>query len=129
MNRKAMASATAIVVCLGVFLSTPASAQSSAGATLQDATSQHHQKMYQMMRDMTGEMGKMTERMSQGALTPEQSRQMAQHMTSMSTMMRRMSGLASRPAMKNSDQQKQMDQMRKQMDEMMRVSKMMPGAK
>ena len=72
---------------------------------------------------MTGEMSKMTEQMSPGVLTPEQSKQMAQHMTSMSVMMRRMSGLASRPAMKNADQQKQMDQMRKQMDEMMRGSK------
>ena len=72
MSKKAMASVTAIVVCLGVFLSAPASAQPSTGATLQDVTSQHHQRMYQMMKDMTGEMSKMTEQMSQGALTPAQ---------------------------------------------------------
>ena len=129
MSKKTMASVTAIVVCLGVFLSAPASAQPSTGATLQDVTSQHHQRMYQMMKDMTGEMSKMTEQMSQGALTPGQSKQMAQRMTFMSTMMRRMSWLAGRPAMKNADQKKQMDQMRKQMDEMMRDSKMMPGIK
>ena len=129
MSKKTMASVTAIVVCLGVFLSAPASAQSSAGATLQDVTSQHHQRMYQVMKDMTGEMSKMTEQMSQGALTPGQSKQMAQRMTFMSTMMRRMSWLAGRPAMKNAGQQKQMDQMRKQMDKMMRDSKMVPRDK
>ena len=129
MSKKTMASITAIVVCLGVFVSAPASTQSTPGATLQDATSQHHQRMYQMMKDMTGEMSKMTEQMSPGALTPEQSKQMAQRMTFMSTMMRRMSWLEGRPAMKEVEWQKQMGQMRKQMDEMMRNSKMMPGAK
>ncbi len=38
----------------------------------------------------------------------------------MSKMMHRMSGLQSRPAMKETEMQKQMGQMRKQMDEMMR---------
>lgn len=79
-----------------------------------------------MMKDMTGEMGKMTEQMSQGALTPEQRKQMAQRMAVMSTMMRRMSGLEARPAMKDADRQKQMNQMRRQMDEMMRDSTMPP---
>jgi hypothetical protein len=83
--------------------------------------------MYQLMKDMTGEMTKMTEQMSQGALTPEQRKKMAQRMAVMSTMMRRMSGLEVRPAMKDADWQKQMDQMRRQMDEMMRDPKMAPG--
>ena len=129
MSKKTIASVTAIVVCLGVFVVAPANAQSPTGATTQDVTSQHHQKMYQMMKDMTGEMSKMTEQMSQGALTPAQRRQIAQRMTFMSTMMRRMSELEGRPAMKEVEWQKQMGQMRKQMDEMMRNSKMMPGAK
>src|SRR3990170_4599829 len=127
MSKKTIASVTAIVVCLGVFVVAPANAQSPTGATTQDVTSQHHQKMYQMMKDMTGEMSKMTEQMSQGALTPNQRKQMAQRMTFMSTMMRRMSGLAGRPAMKGTDWQKQMDQMRKQMDDMMGNARMAPA--
>ena len=53
MSKKTMVSVAAIVVCLGMFFAAPASAQSSTGATLQDVTSQHHQMMYQMMKDMT----------------------------------------------------------------------------
>lgn len=104
MGQKIMASITAIVVvCLGAFVAESASAQTSPGSTLQDVTSQHHQQMYQIMKDMTEEMSKMTGQMSQGALTPEQNKKMAQRMTLMSTMMRRMSWLAGRPAMKGAD--------------------------
>ena len=54
---------------------------------------------------------KMTEQMSQGALTPEQQKQMARRMAVMSAMMRRMLGLEARPAMRDAEWQKQMDQM------------------
>jgi hypothetical protein len=129
MSKKTKASMTAIVVCLGMFLTAPVIAQSPLGATTQDVTSQHHQRIYQMMKDMTQEMGAMTEQMSRGELTPEQRAQMGRRMGLMSTMMRRMSGLEARPAMKEAEWQKQMNQMRKQMDEMMRDSSMKPGAK
>lgn len=129
MSKKTIASIAAIIVCLGAFAAAPASAQSPAGATTQDLTSRHHQRMYQMMKDMTGEMSKMAEQMSQGALAPEQRKQMAQRMAFMSTMMHRMSWLEGRPAMKEAEWQKQMDQMRTQMDGMMRDSKMMPGSR
>ena len=80
-------------------------------------------RIYQMMKDMTQEMGKMTDQMSQGPLPPEQQKQMAQRMTFMSTMMRRLSGLEARPAIKHANLEKQLDQMRKQMDEMMATQK------
>ena len=120
---------TAIVIYLGMFVAAPASAQSSTGPTFQNVTSQHHQRIHQLMKDMTQEMTRMMEQMSQGALTPEQQKQMSQRMALMSTMMHRMSILEANPAMKDAEWQKQMDQMRKQMDEMMRDSKMGPGAR
>jgi hypothetical protein len=129
MSKRSKASMIAIVVCLGMFLAAPAIAQSPMGATTQDATSQHHQRLYQMMKDMTREMGAMTEQMSRSELSPEQRAQMGRRMGLMSAMMRRMSGLAARPAMKEAEWQKQMDQMRKQMDELMGASSMKPGAK
>ena len=79
-----------------------------------------------MMKDMTGQMGQMTEQMSRGDLSPEQRLQMAQQMGRMSMMMRRISSLVARPALKEADWQQKMQQMRKQMDEMMRDSRMTP---
>ncbi len=81
-----------------------------------------------MMKDMTQEMSRMTEQMSQGA-TPDQQKQMAKRMEFMSTMMHRLSGLEARPAIKHGDMDKQLNQMRKQMDDMMSSSKMAPAAK
>jgi uncharacterized membrane protein YdfJ with MMPL/SSD domain len=92
------ASMEVILICFGIFLATPASAQTSTVPTLQDGVSQHHRMQYQMMKDMTDQMGQMTEQMSRGELTPEQRKQMADRMGLMSTMMRLMSGLGSRPA-------------------------------
>lgn len=129
MSKKTTASIAAIIVCLGVSAAAPASAQSPTGATTQDVTSWHHQRMYQVMKDMAGEISKMAEQMSRGTLAPEQHKQMAQRMAFMSTMMRRMSWLEGRPAMKEAEWQKQMDRMRKQMDEMMRDSKVTPGTR
>lgn len=82
-----------------------------------------------MMKDMTQEMSRMTDQMSQGALTPDQQKQMARRMEFMSTMMHRLSDLEARPAIKHGDMDKQLNQMRKQMDDMMSSSKMAPAAK
>jgi len=82
-----------------------------------------------MMKGMTQEMSKMTEQMSQGALTPDQQRQMAKRMAFMSIMMRRLSGLEARPAIKHGDMDKQLDQMLKQMSEMMGGAEMAPAVK
>jgi hypothetical protein len=116
---KAAVAATAISLAIATF---PAAAQSPTGPTWQDGVSQHHRMQYQIMKDMTDEMGLMTEQMSRGELTPEQRREMAKRMGTMSGMMRRMSGLGSRPAMTEAEQKKRMDQMRKQMDEMVHGS-------
>ena len=81
-----------------------------------------------MMKDMTHEMTIMTEQMEQGALTPDQQKQMAQRMQFMSTMMHRLSRPEARPAIKHG-MEKQLDQMRKEMDEMIGNPKIAPGAK
>jgi hypothetical protein len=119
---KRTASMTAIAVCLAILAVPPANAQSPLGSTFQDQnpTEPHHFRIYQMMKDMTQEMTKMTEQMSQGALTPDQQKQMAIRMQSMSAIMHRLSGLEARPAIKHGDMDKQLDQMQKQMDQMMR---------
>jgi hypothetical protein len=127
MIKRAAAPIMAIAVCLGIFVAAPAMAQSSTGPYWGGDVSEHHRMQYQMMKDMTQEMTQMTERMSQGELTPEQRKQMAGRMTLMSTMMKRMSGLAARPAMRDSEWQKQMNQMRKQMDGMTGNPRMAPA--
>ena len=118
----------AFVVCLGLFAAVPANAQSSTAPTWNDAVSQHHQLQYQMMNEMTQEMGRMTERMSQGQLNPEENNEMAERMTRMAKMMHFMSGLEARPAHDHAQLQKQMDQMRAQMNEMKGNSRVTPGA-
>jgi hypothetical protein len=119
----------ALVGSLGIFVAVPAMAQSSIAPSGQNDTNVHHLRVYQMMKDMTQEMNKMTDQMSQGPLTPDQQKQMAQRMAFMSAMMRRLSGLESRPAIKHANMQKQLDQMQKQMDEMTANSKIGPKAK
>ena len=110
----------AIIASAGMFLAVPASAQTPTGAPQQSTMNPHHQAIDLIMKDMTQAMGNMTEQMSHGPLTPEQTKLMARQMERMSKMMRMMSGLESRPAMKDPESQKQMALMRKQMDEMMR---------
>jgi len=125
------ASMTAIAISLCTLGSLSANAQAPVGSTFQDQgqTDPHHLRIYQMMKGMTQEMSKMTEQMSQGALTPDQQRQMAKRMAFMSIMMRRLSGLEARPAIKHGDMDKQLDQMQKQMSEMMGGTKMAPAVK
>lgn len=79
-----------------------------------------------MMKDLTQEMGTMTEQMGRGELSPDQRLQMARRMERMSVMMRRMSGLAALPTTKEADQKPQMQQMRKETDETMLDSRMTP---
>lgn len=119
----------AIVVGITAFFVVPANAQSATGPTWLNATSDHHQMMYRMMKDMTDQMTQMTDQMSRGDLTPEQGKQIAQRMRLMSTIMQRMSGLAARPAMGPIEWQKQMDEMRKKMTDMARNTQTTPGTK
>ena len=129
---KRITSMTVVAICLGILAAFfSVRAQSPVGSTFQDQgqLDPHHLRIYQMMKDVTQEMTRMTEQMVQGALTPDQQKQMAQRMQFMSTMMHRLSGLEARPAIKHGDMEKQMDQMRKQMDEMIGNPKMAPGAK
>jgi len=116
MNNIAMGT---LAICLAAFAAGPASAQQPGTApTFKDTTSQHHQMLNQMMKDMTQQMAAMTDEMSRGELTPEQNKTMSERMAAMANVMRRMSGLGARPHMREGDWQKQMDQMRKQMDAM-----------
>lgn len=118
MTKGTRASAVTIAMCLGIFIAGSAVGQPAMAPSFDDATSQHHQMLNQMMKDMTQEMSTMTDEMSRGKLTPEQNRKMSERMAVMANIMRRMSGLGARPHMKEGDWQKQMGQMRKQMDEM-----------
>jgi hypothetical protein len=119
------ATITAIVACVFMF-AVPASAQGSTAPTWQDTANAHHQQIYQMMKDMTEEMSRMTEQMGDAKLGPAQRVQLARRMARMSVMMRRLSGLAARPALKEPEWQRRMGQMRRQMDEMTRDSRMGP---
>ena len=131
MVSKRTASKMAMAICLGLLEVLTAAAQAPVGSTFQDQsqTDSHHLRIYEMMKGMTQEMSKMTEQMSQGALTPDQQRQMAKRMAFMSIMMRRLSGLEARPAIKHGDMDKQLDQMQKQMSEMMGSPRMAPAVK
>ena len=126
MNKRMTMLIAAVVASVALLATVPASAQISANPIWQDIPHQYHQWLSQMMKDMTGQMGQMTEQMSRGDLSPEQRLQMAQQMGRMSMMMRRISSLVARPALKEADWQQKMQQMRKQMDEMMRDSRMTP---
>lgn len=120
---KRTTSMAAIALCFGILTAASlASAQSPIGSTFQEQKprTRHHQRIYQLLNDMTQEMTRMTEQMSQGPLPPEQRTQMAQRMAFMSTMMRRLSGLEARPAIEHGDLDKELDQMQKQMDQLLR---------
>jgi len=131
MSSERIISIVALAIAGAVPALPAANAQAPVGSTFQDRTQAdpHHQRIYQMMKDMTQEMSRMTEEMSQGELPPHQQKQMAQRMQFMSTMMHRLSGLEARPAIKHGELDKQLDQMRKQVDTMMGNPKMAPGAK
>lgn len=118
MIHKRIALGTALLLCFGAFSAGPASAQTT-GESRQTGVSEHHQRQYELMRDMSEAMSKMAQEMARGDLTSDKIKHMRQRMERMSKMMRRMSGLLSRPAMKEPEMKKQMAQMRKEMDEMM----------
>ena len=129
MIKKTAVSITALVLCLGMFTAASVSAQPTTGMAKQTGVSEHHRMMSDMMKDMSQEMGRMTEQMASGEPTAEQRKQMSQRMERMSKLMHHMSGLESRPAMKGPEMQKQQDLMRKQMDEMKHDSSMKSPAK
>jgi len=119
MSKKTAVSTMTAMACLGIIFAMPASAQYVAGTGQQPAMTLHHQRIAEVMKDMTQAMGSMTDQMAKGDLTPEQRKEMAQRMDRMSHLMHQMSGLESRPAMKDAESQKQMELMKKQMGEMM----------
>lgn len=121
MRTKSAGLISVLVFFLGLFISGTAAAQYAPGP---DKT--HHQRLYELMKDMSQEMGSMSEQMSHGDLTAAQGKEMSKKMKDMSFLMNRMSGLQSRPAMANAESQKQTALMRKQMDEMMRAHAMNP---
>ena len=121
MRTKSAGLISVLVFFLGLFISGTATAQYAPGP---DKT--HHQRLYELMKDMSQEMGSMSEQMSHGDLTAAQGKEMSKKMKDMSFLMNRMSGLQSRPAMANAESQKQTALMRKQMDEMMRAHAMNP---
>ena len=129
MMKKTAVSMSALILCLGMLTAVSVNAQPMAGTARQPGVSEHHQRMGDMMKDMSQEMNNMTELMSRGDLTPEQRKQMSLRMERMSKLMHRMSGLQDRPAMKAPESQKQLEQMRRQMDEMKRDSSMNSPAK
>jgi hypothetical protein len=121
---------TLLLALAALALFTPyAKAQSSTAPTWADSLSQHHQLQYQMMKDMTEEMTRMTEQMSRGDLKPDETKTMTERMNRMAKMMQLMSGLGARPAHTHAQLQKQMDQMRLQMNEMKKNSQMAPAAR
>jgi hypothetical protein len=117
-----------IFVCVMILFAMPAVAQLPTDSAWPSGESQHHRMIYQMMKDMTGQMGQMTDQMSRAEPSPGQRRQMVDQMGLMSRIMRRLSGFEARPAIKHADLQKQIDEMRRQMDQMMRGS-MAPGVR
>lgn len=127
MSRKFAGSLVALAVCTGVLISAPANAQSPTAPTSQDEVSEHHQLQYRMMNEMTQEMTRMTEQMSRGDLSAEDSKKMSEQMRRMAKTMQFMSGLAARPAHNHAQLQKQMDQMRAYMNDMKGNSRMTPG--
>ena len=102
---------------MAILVAAPALAQAPATPGPQTAVP-HHERIYQMMKDMTEQMGQMSDQMARGPLSLEQRKEMSRRMVRMSTMMRRLSGLEAGPALKENEWQRQMGQMRKQMDEM-----------
>ena len=66
-----------LAICLAAFVASPASSQQPAAPTFKDTTSQHHQMLNQMMKDMTQQMTAMTDEMSRGELTPDGNKKMS----------------------------------------------------
>ncbi len=106
----------------GMLIGITAHAQSPTPTSQQSGVSQHHQIVYELMKDMSQEISQMTEQLSHGELSAEQKKDMAQKMKRMSTMMQRMSGLQGRPEMREAEAREQMNQMRKEMDEIKALS-------
>ena len=129
MARRIAIWAAAVLACIPLLAVAPASAQVSPAPTWQDTPHKYHERLNQILKDMTQIMGQMTEEMTREDLTAERQQRMAQQMANMSAMMQRISGLVARPALKEADWEKLMDEMRKQTDAMLHDSRMAPAAR
>ena len=69
MIKQMKAAIVATAISLSAICAVLVAAQSPAGPTWQDGVSQHHRMQYQIMKNMTDEMGRMTEQMSRGEPT------------------------------------------------------------
>lgn len=97
-----------IGLLLGAFaLGVPALAAQDTGPM---GASPGMQQMPGMMQDMSKEMGKMSEQMSGGGMSPDMQKQMAERMRQMSSRMQMMSGMKGK-GMMDADSQKHMKQM------------------
>lgn len=128
MSKRSVVSMSAVIVGLSA-LSVPFVLAQTPARPDGSSASINHRQQYILMRDMSQEMAKMAEEMSHGTLSPEQDKLMTKKMKWMSTVMQRMTGLNARHAMKEPEQERQMNQMRKEMDAMMRKPSMKAGMK
>jgi hypothetical protein len=85
------------------------------------AEMQHYREVARLMRDMSGQMNKLQDRMATGEMSPERQKRMQQQLKEMSAIMAGMAGLADRPAMNDPEVRKQTGEMRRQMANMMRA--------
>ncbi len=129
MIRRMVTSVAAATIGLLPFAAALSAQPATPPLATEGVISLHHQKLYQLMKDMTRVMGAMTEQMSHSIISPEQQAEMSQRMAAMAGIMQRMAGLEARPAMNEADWQKKMDEMRTQMDDMLRDWQMAPDAK
>ena len=70
MNMRSMMSISVLAVFLGTSAAVPASAQSSPTPD-KPRISEHHQRQFEMMKDMSRGMSEMSEQMAHGELAPD----------------------------------------------------------
>ena len=64
MIKKAAVSMSALVLCLSMFIAVSVNAQPAAGMAMQTGVSEHHQRVADMMKNMSQEMGNMAGQMA-----------------------------------------------------------------
>ena len=99
MGMRSAISKVILAVCLGLLAQVPAGAQSPPTPD-KPRISEHHQRQFEMMKDMSRGMSEMSEQMAHGELAPDQKKLMSGRMKRMSVLMDRMSFLQSHPAMR-----------------------------
>jgi len=77
-----------------------------------------YQQMQEVMKQMQGEMTKLTDQMSASDMTPETRKEMSGKLKLMSSAMSRMAGLQDRPSMRDAEAQKLISEMQRDMDAM-----------